>query len=159
MRPHPAHSAGDGRGVGNVKVTQPPPETAMNLETAIKSIHSVKGFTSVVEALLGGDKDSIKDQSAVGKSLVEAEAELARVRKAQTECKSDAAYWGYQGDASYWSAVVNLLKAADLVGPDDMPDIEFTKWGGVVMDECSKVEDFGRRMLIAATEKKKSAVS
>jgi hypothetical protein len=131
----------------------------MNLQQAIEGIHSPKGFTSVIEALFaGGDPNSIKDQNAIGKTRADAEAELAKVQKAQSECKSDAAYWGYMGDISYWRAVVNIMQAAELVGADNLPDVPMPKWGGVVMDECSKVEDFGRRMLIAATEKKKLMV-
>src|SRR5438105_143504 len=108
----------------------------MNLQDAIKAIHSPKGFTSVIEALLGGgDARSIEDQNALGKGRADAEAALAKAQKAQNECKSDAAYWGYMGDVCYWRAVVNIIKAAELVGPDNLPDVPLPQWGGVVMDE------------------------
>lgn len=123
----------------------------MNVNDALNSIHAPKGLTSVIDGLMGGDIDSIQNQNGIGKSLEEAQRMLKRAQDAQQACKSDAAYWGYMGDISYWQAVVDILTAADLVGAESLPDIDKPNLSGcVVMDACSKVQKFGDDILAAA---------
>lgn len=123
----------------------------MNVEEALSKIHSPKGMTSVIEGVLTGDFDSIRSQDATNASLTEARAKLESIQKTQAECKSDAAYWGYEGDAAYWRAVVSILEAAVITGPENLPDIEAPNTEGrVVMDACSLIEKYGKAILSAA---------
>ena len=123
----------------------------MNVEQALSKIRAPKGITSLINGVLSGDFEPIRDQSAVGESLVQAEARLAEVQAKQAACTSDWAYWGYEGDKAYWAAVVDILKAAEITGPESLPDIDGpTLEGKVVMDACAAVERFGRHLRQAA---------
>lgn len=124
----------------------------MNVQEALSQIHAPKGMTSVIAGVMSGDFDPIRDQSAVGSSLSEARKKLEAVVEAQRNCGSDWAWWGYQGDISYWKAVVSILEAADLVGADKLPDVPAPKRDGVVMDVCAHVERFGTEILRQAKE-------
>jgi len=119
----------------------------MELQEALSRIHAPKGMTSVISGMLSGDLDPIRDQDAVGTSLAQAREKLESTQEAQRNCGSDWAYWGYQGDISYWKAVVSILEAADLVGANNLPDVPPPDRGGVVMDACSRVERFGSEVL------------
>lgn len=124
--------------------------TTMTLAEAFSRINAPKGYTTAVSALLSGDLSPMESQSAVGASLAQAKETLASVQKSQTDCRSDWAWWGYQGDISYWLAAVDILRAADLVGADKLPDVPAPGNSGVVMDLCARVENFGRGVLAAA---------
>lgn len=121
----------------------------MTLREVLAKIHAPKGVTSLVAGVMSGDFGPIRKQSAVGVSLDEARAKLARVEQAQRDCQSDWAYWGYMGDIAYWRAVVDILTAADLVGPDNLADVP-APTGVVVMDLCAATERYGRAILAAA---------
>lgn len=124
----------------------------MNVEEALSRIHAPKGQTSIIAGLMSGDTDSIRTQSAVGASLEAARSKLEDVETAQQNCGSDWAYWGFEGDRAYWSAVVSILEAAELVGSDNLPDVDAPRTDGVVMDVCSRVQNFGREVLRLAKE-------
>lgn len=119
----------------------------MKLTEALSKIHAPKGMTTVIAAVMSGDFKPIRDQSAVGVGLEEARSNLAKVKEMQSNCGSDWAWWGYEGDVAYWSCVISLLEAAELVGPDNLPDVEAPSTDGVVMDVQSNVEGFGRKVL------------
>ena len=128
----------------------------MKLNEALRALGSPPvGVTSLLAATIGGGDFRSVSGSAAGSSatLADAEAQLRHVRDAQNACQSDAAYWGYQGQASYWSAVVDVLKAAAITGPDSLPDIPAPDHDGphALMDHCSIIERFGRNMLVKAT--------
>jgi len=122
----------------------------MNVHEALNLIHAPKGATSVIAGLLGGDSASIQDQDATGIALAEATEKLKTAKRNQNDARSDAAWWGYAGDVAYWSAVVDILKAAELVGADNLPDVPAPKTDGVVMDVQYHVEQFGAAILTKA---------
>lgn len=125
----------------------------MELSKAINSIHSPKGVTTFIDALTNGDFGPIDAQNATGIGIVEAKQKLEGYLDAQRNCKSDAAYWGYMGDISYWRAVVDILEASEITGPESLPDINPPDLlGCAVMDACSRVEKFGKAILEAAKE-------
>jgi len=134
-------------------------EDFMTVQDAIGNIHAPKGMTSLIAGVMSGDFDPIQNQDAVGASLAIAQEKLGAVKKAQLNCKSDWAYWGYQGDISYWTAVVDILKAAEITGPQSLPYIEKPELNGVVMDVCSKVEAYGKNVLEAAKGFKEENIS
>lgn len=126
-------------------------DTHMTVAEALSRIHAPKGMTSLIAGVMSNDFDPIRDQNAAGKSLSAAQAQLEAAEKAQAECQSDWAYWGYMGDISYWRAVVSILKAAEITGPDKLPNVPAPDLSAcVVMDACSKVERFGSDILAAA---------
>lgn len=120
----------------------------MKLEEALNKIGGpTRGISSVIAGLMSGNLAPIGGDKFVAESLAQARAKLEENRKAQRECKSDWAYWGYQGDISYWETVVSLLEAAEIVGPDNLPDVPFDNSAGVVMDICARQERFGEEVL------------
>ena len=122
----------------------------MKLTDALSKFGPVRGMTSMIAGLLSADPGPIGGGVRVSEGLSEARAKLAQYQKLQNECQSDWAYWGYQGDISYWSAVADLLEAAEITGPDNLPDIHYDDRPGVVMDMCGRQEDFGKAVLAAA---------
>lgn len=120
----------------------------MKLEEALNKIGGpTRGVTSMISGLMTGDVAPISGDKRVAESLAQAREKLASVQKAQSECKSDWAWWGYQGDISYWETVVSLLEAAEIVGPNNLPDVAYDDSGGVVMDICARQERFGKEVL------------
>ena len=84
----------------------------MKLEWVLERIAPVVGFSSWI-----GAPESVASRGlAQAPSLEVARKRLAEVKKAQDECRSDYAYWGYAGQKAYWKCLVDLLEAAALVG-------------------------------------------
>jgi hypothetical protein len=120
----------------------------MKLEEALNKIGGpTRGVTSVIAGLMSGDVAPISGDKRVTESLTQAREKLENIRTAQRECNSDWAWWAYQGDISYWETVVSLLEAAEIVGPDNLPDVPFDNSAGVVMDICARQERFGKEVL------------
>jgi len=123
--------------------------TPVKLTEIMSKLNPVVGFTSAIAA-----PSSVREHGAAADqvSLGGAQEALAHAEHMQAEAKSDAAYWGYQGQVSYWRAVVNLYRAAEITGPDDLPDIEPTFLDGnyVVMDLCHYMEKWAESVLEAA---------
>lgn len=128
----------------------------MKIADALNQFGPARGFTSMLAGLMSGDLAPISGGQRVSESLTEARARLADVTQSQHDCKSDWAYWGYQGDISYWTAVIALLEAAEITGPDALPDIPYKSKAGVVMDICAEQERYGRRVLEAAKATQRS---
>ncbi len=122
----------------------------MKLEDALAKIQGPVGFSSLVHGALSGDTSGLDRQSPAGATLEAARSKLAAVEKAQLNCKSDYAYWGYEGEAAAWRTATYLLEAAELVGPENLPDIPYPDGGGVVMDVCAKLERWGSAVLVEA---------
>jgi len=104
-----------------------------------------------VSSLIGAP-ESVRTQGVAAVTLDQARAQLALVLEAQDRCTSDHAYWGHEGQRAYWVAVVDVLTAAAITGPDDLPDVELPSGGGIVMDSCSRLEAFGRQVLELARQ-------
>lgn len=120
----------------------------MKLEEALNKMGGpTRGFTSMLSALRGGDLKSVSGGKRAEESLPDARKKLEDYKQAMFNAKSDAAYWGYMGDVSYWTAVVALLEAAEIVGPDNLPDVAYDETPGVVMDMCARQERFGQEVL------------
>lgn len=121
----------------------------MTLKTVLSELKPVRGMSSVIAVLFaGGDPASVSgDPATLQTSRETAEAELAKYRHAMDTCTSDAAYWGYLGSVEYWQMVVNVLKASELVGPDNLPDVPLPPRDGLVMDLCAKQAKFGSDVL------------
>ena len=131
----------------------------MNIDEALSKIHAPKGITSMLAGALSGDFDPIRGPDLITKNLDVAKGKLAEVIESQSNCRSDWAFWGYEGDKAYWSAVVNILEAAAIVGADNLPDVTGPEVGCVVMDQCSYITKFGKDILAAAKAKRKEATS
>lgn len=123
------------------------PDKTMTVAQALGKIYAPKGMTSMIAGALSGDFDPLRPQNGFGVTLHQAEEKLEFARQAQENCSSDWAYWGYTGDIAYWRAVVNILKAAALVGDDALPDVDPGNLQGMVMDSCSRIEKYGETIL------------
>lgn len=127
----------------------------MKLSEVLSQLYPTRGITSVLAATIGGgDIGSIIGGTAdLGVTVAHAETELAKYRHLSNTCTSDAAYWGYMGDVEYWQVVVNLLKAAKLVGPDNLPDVPLPRRDGIVMDLLAEQRRFGDAVLRLAEQR------
>ena len=125
----------------------------MRLETVLEQLGGPSyGVTSVMATLLGGgDAGSISTQETPS-TLQKAERQLERATQAQANAQSDAAYWGYAGQVAYWDCIVNVLKAAEITGNDNLPDLPLPSRNGVVMDVQHKMREYGKQVLEAARQ-------
>jgi hypothetical protein len=115
----------------------------MNIEQALKPIAPVIGFSSLI-----GAPNSVSSKQYGKEGLEKAKQQLQDIIIAQNDCQSDYAYWGYEGQKSYWRAVVNILEASQLVGENNLPDVVPPDTSNsVVMDACSKIEKYGEKIL------------
>ena len=121
----------------------------MKFDEVMAKLTPVVGLSSAI-----GAPGSVRYEGASGEevSLGGAREALAHAQQMQLDAKSDYAYWGYQGQVSYWRAVVSLLEAAEITGRDNLPDIEPSFIGGnyVVMDLCHYMETWAKDVLTAA---------
>lgn len=129
----------------------------MKLEDALRQFGPVRGQTTVIASVLSGDFSPVAGGEYVNESLAEARAKLEQVKHAQEVCNSDWAYWGLQGDISYWTAIVSILEAAAITGPEALPDLPFEAKAGIVMDACAEQEAYGRKLLELAKAQARSA--
>lgn len=118
----------------------------MEATELISRIHPAKGVTSIVKGVMSGDFDPIKGASAVY-NLDAAKAALNSVIQKQNNCKSDWAFWGYEGDKAYLGAIVQILEAEQICGKGNLPDLPFETDAVVVMDMCSAVSAYGKRVM------------
>jgi hypothetical protein len=118
----------------------------MKLKTALSKIHPAQGTTTIISALMSGDMRSIRSVDIIDKGITELEEELKKTEKEQSNCGSDWAYWGYEGTISYLKSAIYLLKAADIVGTDNLADIPVPDTDGMVMDVQGQIEQFGKRI-------------
>jgi hypothetical protein len=96
---------------------------------------------------MNNDYSVLPHEKGLGADLAKAEQQAAIHKKQLDECQSDWAYWSILSDLSYWEAIVNILKAAELVGPDNLPDVTPPNLNGsVVMDAIGRVEDYGKEI-------------
>lgn len=122
----------------------------MNLKQALEPIAPVVGLSSLI-----GAPGSISTEKAVDIDLQGAIKKLTEIEDAQKKCGSDYAYWGYEGQRAYWSATVDILHAAELVGNDNLPDVPPPDTDGkVVMDACWYIQKYGKDILEKAEEMK-----
>lgn len=132
----------------------------MTVQDAINKIHAPKGITSVISGLLSGDYSVLPHEKGKNASLEKANEMVAQYKKSLDECKSDWAYWSILGDLEYWKAIRNILEAGDLVGNENLPEVEAPNLANcVVMDAIGKVETFGKSVLNKAKEMKATAAS
>ena len=129
----------------------------MTLQDALSGFRAVKGVSSAIGGILNGDFSVLGNPDGTGKALSEAKAELAKAEQALRNVQSDYAYWAVLGDVTYWRTVCNLMEAADLCGPDALPDVAFPPNDGIVMDLLAKQERFGNEVLRLAREQSKPA--
>lgn len=127
----------------------------MKLTQALRHLGGVPvGLTSLIAAPSSVDTGA-KDPQAltaagVEAGLAHATEKVMLLKHERDVCGSDAAYWGYAGQVSYWEAVRNIFEAATLVGPDNLPDIPAPKNAGVVMDIMAQQERYGQSVLSSA---------
>ena len=124
----------------------------MKVTEVLSMIDAPKGLTSIIEGISQNDFSVMPHQKGLNATLEIAEEKVKLHQKQIDECKSDWAYWSILGDLEYWKAIKNILKAAELVGEDNMPEVAFKNDGVVVMDAIYKVTQFGELVLKLATE-------
>lgn len=116
----------------------------LDLNQVIKYLNSRRwSVDSRLETPIDYDRDNLEKQVASTEEI------LKSYEEAVESAPNDHAYWGYLMDKTYWSAVVDTLKAALIVGPDNLPNLELALFpdGTVVMDAASNMDKFGKEML------------
>lgn len=63
---------------------------------------------------------------------------------------SDYSYWAALGGEIRLEAVVNLLRAAEKTGKDNLPDVEKPNLKGVVMDAQHALRQWGKQVALKA---------
>lgn len=122
----------------------------MTVQEALKPVYAPQGLTSILSALMTGEFPPVNPQKQIAGSIEEAEAQLQGARRGMKNPSSDWAYWGYAGQAAYWSCVKDILEAASIVGPDNLPDVQAPSTNGAVMDVQSNMIDYGQKILALA---------
>lgn len=126
----------------------------MKLTDTIEKLHAPKGLTSMLAGVHQGDMSVLPHKDGIGLSAEEAQAELSRATDLVDAADNDAIYWSRAGDKAYWSAIVNLHKAAAITGEDNLPDVEVPDLRNAPVMSCiGQLEEFGRKVLQLAREK------
>lgn len=119
----------------------------MKLDKALKMIHAPKGMTSILAGLSTGDFSVLPHQKGLKATMDEVDEKIAQTKEAKKNCTSDWSYWSILSDLVYWETVKNILLAAEITGPQNLPDMKGLKEGGVVMDAIYNVEQWGISLL------------
>lgn len=120
----------------------------MKLSDVLQHIGPTVGLSSLI-----GAPESVASSIAhthVGIVADKAREKLAEAKRLTAAAPSDYAYWGYAAQVSYWQMVCHLMEAAELVGPDNLPDVPLPGSDGIVMDLMAQQERFGREVLARA---------
>lgn len=110
-------------------------------------ISAPKGLTSILAGVMQNDFSVLPHQKGLEATISVADEKVALHRKQLNECTSDWSYWSILGDLSYWEAVKNILKGAEMVGENNMPDVKFESKAVVVMDSIGEIDKFGKYVL------------
>jgi len=100
-------------------------------------------LTSILAAIAEGDYTVLNTPDAIGFSMEAVNQELETLHKRSDACTSDWAYWSIESDITYWTAVKTILKGAELVGPDNMPEVRYSSKSQVLMDVMADIAEFG----------------
>lgn len=126
----------------------------MKLSEILAQIEAPKGLSSVLAGISQSDYTVLPHMDGLTAKLSIAEEKVAQYEKQINECQSDWYYWSILGDLSYWRAVLNILRGADLVGENNMPNMPYEKKGMVVMDVIGNLEDYGKSVYRACMDQK-----
>lgn len=119
----------------------------MKLTEILSMISAPKGLTSILNGIAQNDFSVLPHQKGLEATMFVADEKIAFYQKQLDECKSDWSYWSILGDLVYWKAVKNILKGAELVGENNMPDVKFENKAEIVMDSIADTEKFGKYVL------------
>lgn len=119
----------------------------MKLTEVLSMISAPKGLTSILVGISQNDFSVLPHQQGLEATMYVADEKIAIYQRQLDECKSDWSYWSILGDLAYWKAVKNILKGAEIVGENNMPDVKFENKAVVVMDSIAETEKFGRLVL------------
>lgn len=107
-------------------------------------ISAPKGLTSILNGIAQGDFSVLPHQKGLEATLCVAEEKVALYQNQLDNCKSDFSYWSILSDLVYWEAIKNILKGAEIVGENNMPDVVFENKAFLVMDSIAEIEKFGK---------------
>lgn len=119
----------------------------MKLTEVLSMISAPKGLTSILAGISQNDFSVLPHQKGLEATMYVADEKIALHQRQLDECKSDWSYWSILGDLAYWKAVKNILKGAEIVGENNMPDVKFENKAMVVMDIIAETEKFGKYVL------------
>jgi len=119
----------------------------MKLTEVLSMISAPKGLSSILAGIAQNDFSVLPHQKGLEATMYVADEKIALHQRQLDECKSDWSYWSILGDLAYWKAVKNILKGAELVGENNMPDVKFENKAMIVMDSIAETEKFGKYVL------------
>jgi hypothetical protein len=123
----------------------------MNIQEALQRLGPPPvGFSSMIAAPNSVSGEGAEKTPQI--TIAQVNEKLEQLGTSLRACKSDAEYWGYAAQESYWKAVHSMLEAAEITGPEDIPDLPAPKLNGVLMDMMGQQEAYGRRILECAHE-------
>lgn len=116
----------------------------MTLDEVFNSIEPVKSMASAQHA-----PGSTAPRPSRMPTKSEATRTLSSLKLAQERATSDAEWYGFQGQISYWQCMANILLAVEFSGPDHLPDVPipiFARYTDV-RESGPLLEEFGERVL------------
>jgi hypothetical protein len=134
----------------------------MKLQETLDKIYPVFGHSSIAAALMG-DQEAFDALATSGDTLeVNDDMLAAKIREyeeSQRDCGSDAAWWAWEGRIAFLLCLRDLLRAAVLTGPDNLPDLPLPETTGMVMVVYEQMRKFGTDVLMEATRSTKGGVA
>lgn len=119
----------------------------MKLTEVLSMISAPKGLSSILAGITHNDYSVLPHQKGLEATIYIAYEKIRLHQSQLAECKSDWSYWSILGDLAYWKAIKNILKGAEIVGEDNMPEVNFENKAVVVMDSIAEIEKFGEYVL------------
>lgn len=114
------------------------------LISLIADVDELRPGYSVVDGLWHPE---LRRPRSAAPTAEEARAEIERLDQAMADCTSNALHRRLAGQLAYWRCVRDLHAAAELVGPDDLPDVVPPDHRGVAMEQMFLLERFGQTVL------------
>ena len=125
----------------------------MKLSDVLDNLCAPKGLTSIISGVMSDDFSVLPKKQDTTGGLQMAKDKVVAYQKQLDECKSDWSYWSILSDLEYWKCMVNVLEAADITGPDNLPDVPFPNLEGkVVMDAIYENTKFGAAIFAKAKQ-------
>jgi hypothetical protein len=97
-------------------------------------------------------------KSVSSTTVSEAQGRIKGLMRIQATATSDAEIEAIVGRITYWRTLIDVLHAADLVGPDNLPDVPVPIQGNAdIHKECERLSDFGQSVLRQAKAQKRAS--
>jgi hypothetical protein len=116
-------------------------EASLNAVIAHINFGRTAAYVSHLELLTDLSKEKLQA------SLALANTKLNEFKEALEHAPNDMVFYGFLGDIAYWETIINLLRAAQLVWPYNLPNVPLPSLEGLTMDLPTIVKKYGEEVL------------